>query len=993
MLKKKFWGSLVLFSLCFTTIAKQETGYETDMMKNTDNREMTQWVDSVFNSMSVDERIGQLIIIHVGGENTQANRSKIVNLVSQYHAGGILFSKGTVDNQVDLTNLAQNNAKVPLMITLDGEWGLSMRLENTTRFPKNMMLGAIQNDSLLYAYGLEVARQCREIGVQVNFAPDMDVNSNPSNPVIGIRSFGEDPNRVAALGIAYSKGLEAGNILSVAKHFPGHGDTSTDSHKTLPLISHTKERLENVEFIPFREYIGAGLGGIMTAHLNIPVLDNSGLPSSLSKPIVTELLQNRFGFEGLIFTDGLAMQGVANEKDMSVKAILAGNDLLLGPISPIKEYNALKEAVTTGKISQKLIDDRCKKILAYKYALNLRQTIQIERANLLSKLNTPKAEWINRKLNEAAITLVKNEANLLPLKKLNQRTIAVVSIGSNLNNPFQQVLKQYDKIDTYSASDAANIGALQNKLSKYTTVILAIHDGKAYSEATLRSLVKGKESILAFFTIPYNMSKYTELVNDANAVVVGYENTPFAQDYTAQGIFGGNIINGKLPVSIKGLFKAGTGISTNKTRLGYNMPEEVGFDYFKLNLIDNIAMEGISEQAYPGCQILVAKDGVVVYNRSFGTFSYNSDQVVTNDDLYDLASVTKAMATLPALMKLYDEKKIKLQSSLSKYIPILKNTDKEDITVRQALLHETGLPSFLPFYMPAIDGDSYSGRLFSNKQTEVYGALLDNLTWGRTDFRFRPNIVSKSKTKVFSRQVAEGMYVSDAYNDTIINAIANSKLRAKTNYLYSDLNFMLLKEAIENITGTDLNTFLQATYYEKLGAYTTTFNPRQKFSKNSIVPTEKDDFLRKQLLQGYVHDEAAAFSGGISGNAGLFSDANDLAKICQMYLNLGTYGGETFVSQETARLFTSTKSAKSRRGLGFDKPDPTSSKASPTSPSAPESTYGHTGFTGTAFWVDPDNNLIYIFLSNRVNETRANKKLMSLNIRPRIQEQIYKAMK
>ena len=985
--------SIVAFCALAIPVSFSKTKVEPNLMKQVDKRKMQQWVDSTLNTMSIDERIGQLITIHTTTDNTTANRDNILNLVKNFYAGGILLSKGTAQNQAILTNLAQKNAKVPLLVTFDGEWGLSMRLENTTRFPRNMMLGAIQQDSLIYLYGQEMARQCKLMGIQVNFAPDMDVNSNPANPVIGNRSFGEDPDLVAKLGIAYSKGLEDGGVMAVSKHFPGHGDTSTDSHKTLPLIKHNKKRLEDIEFIPFQRYIDAGLSGMMIAHLSIPALDNSGLPSSLSKPIVTGLLQDKFGFEGLIFTDGLAMQGVANEKDMSVKAILAGNDILLGPTNAVKEFKALKAAIDDGTLSLEIVNERCRKILSYKYILGLSEVSFVDEGNILDQLNMPYAEWLNRKLNEKAITLLKNEDNIIPLKKLDKHSIAAVSIGATANNSFHRTLRRYANVTCFNVADASELNNLKAKLDKYNTIIVSIHQNKAYNQEVIQSIVKGKESILAFFTVPYRMSTFQVAIKSADGVILGYENTVFAQEYAAQAIFGGNDIEGKLPVSVKGLYDVGDGKTVRKTRLSYNMPEEVGVNSYNLANIEKIALEGIENEAYPGCQILIAKDGVVIYDRAFGTFEYDKKREVTTEDLYDLASMTKATATIPAMMKLYDEKKITLQSPLSKYIPQLKGTDKDNITIRQALFHESGLPAFIQYYMPAIDGGSYAGRLFSNQQSEIYSALLDNVMWARTDYKFKPNLVSSTSKPRFTKEIAEGLYINDSYNDTIVQRIADSKLRATKKYLYSCLNFMLLKEVVEDVSKDDLNTFLQENFYEKLGAYTTTFNPRKKFPKDEIAPTEKDDFLRKQLLQGYVHDEGAAFLGGISGNAGLFSDANDIAKLCQMFLNMGTYGGERYLSKETTRMFTTTKSPNSRRGLGFDKPDPTSSKASPTSPSTPISVYGHTGFTGTCFWIDPDNNMIYIFLSNRVNNTRTHKMISTLNIRPRIQEEIYRAIK
>lgn len=991
-MRKEIIFSLVacLFLSVFQSLAKDRI--EPLMMRNVDKLKMRQWVDSIYNQMSLDERIGQLIIIHVNGDNGAANRQNIVNLVKNQYVGGVLFSKGTPEDQATLTNLAQENARVPLMITFDGEWGLSMRLENTTRFPKNMMLGAIKNDSLIYYYGREVARQCRLAGIQVNFAPTIDVNSNPSNPVIGIRSFGENPKRVAQLGIAYARGLESGKVLAVAKHFPGHGDTSTDSHKVLPRIDHDKERLEDIELLPFKKYIDAKLASVMVGHLNIPALDTTKVPSSLSKPIVTDLLQTEFGFGGLIFTDGLAMKGVSVEKDMSVRAILAGNDLLLGPVNARREYDALKAAVANGVLTDSLIAARCRKILEYKYILGLNKLKPIDVDNLITRLNTPYAEWLCRKLNEEAITLLKNEEKVVPLKSLDKKKIVAISLGASHNNPFHMTLKLYGDVTCFNAMSIAELKKLEPELSKYNTILVSVHSNRVFSSNDIQRIVEGKKSVITFFTSPYSISRFNTIIRNTDAVVLAYENTPFAQEYAAQAIFGGNNISGKLPVTIKGLFEVGDGLETAKTRLAYNLPEEVGIKSSALKQIQEIVEEGISQQAFPGCQVLVAKDGVVIYNQSFGTFEYNKLQAVTNDDLYDIASMSKASATIPAIMKLYDDKKITLQSPLSKFVPQLKNTDKENLTVRQALFHETGLPSIIQYYMPAIDSDSYSGRLISYRQLDSYPILIDNGAWARTDFKYKSDLISEIPKPGFTKRVSENLYISDSYQDTIIYRIANSKLRTKKSYLYSCLNFMLLKEVVEQASDSDLSTFLQNNFYQKLGATTTMYNPLTKFDKNMIAPTEQDGFLRKQLLQGYVHDEGAAFLGGVSGNAGLFSNANDLAKLYQMWLNLGTYGGERYLSKETTRLFTTSKSPNSRRGLGFDKPDPRNNKSSPTSPQTPISVYGHTGFTGTCFWVDPDNNMIYIFLSNRVNPSRTHKNLMSLNIRTRIQSVIYNAM-
>lgn len=984
--------SAAFFIVSCISIVASNAKKTPDLYDSADKVKMSLWVDSVYNQMSEDERIGQLFMPIVPGDNTEANKNAIKNLINNQKVGGLLFSKGTPQNQAELTNYAQRAAKTPLMISLDGEWGLSMRLSNTTRFPYNMMLGAIQNDSLLYYYGLEVARQCRLIGIHVNFAPALDVNSNPDNPVIGYRSFGEDSDRVARLGIMYSKGLEAGGVMAVAKHFPGHGDTSTDSHKTLPTITHKRDRLDDVELKPFRKYIEAGLSGMMVGHLNIPALDTKRQPSSLSEAIVTGLLQDELGFSGLIFTDGLQMKGVSDEDNHCVRALQAGNDILLGPVNVPKQYNAVKKAMEDNLLTEAQIEMKCKKVLAYKYILGVNNVKPVETSDLIRNINAPSAEWINRKLNRDAMTLLKDEDKIVPLKELDKRKIAAVSVGSSAGNTFHNTLKMYGDVTCFNVADGEALLQLKKVLQPYNTLIVSVHSAKAGANAAIQSVGQGKETIVTFFMNPYRTSGYASSIKAADAILLAYEDTDLAQDYAAQAIFGGNAVTGKIPVSVGDIFKEGKGINTKKVRLSYAVPEEVGIATSRLDGIETVVQDGIRNQAFPGCQVLVAKDGQIIYNRSFGSFEYNDNRKVSNTDIYDLASMTKATATVPAVMKLYDESKLKLNSEISSFVPLLRGTDKSDITVRDALLHESRLPSFIPYYMDAIDKNSYEGKLFNRTWTSLYSAEFDANTYARTDYKFKPDIVSNT-ARINFLPLADGLFINKNYNDTIIAAIANSKLNKRKSYVYSCLNFMLLKEVVEKISKEDLNTFVQENFFSRLGSTTTTYNPLTKFGKEQIVPTEKDDFLRKQLVQGYVHDEGAAFMGGISGNAGLFSNANDIAKLYQMWLNKGTYGGEEYLSTKTCQVFMNTKSGISRRGLGFDKPEPNTAKSSPTSPSTPASTYGHTGFTGTCFWIDPDNNLIYIFLSNRVNDKRTHKAISSLNIRSRIQEEIYWAIK
>ncbi|WP_294081007.1 glycoside hydrolase family 3 N-terminal domain-containing protein [Proteiniphilum sp. UBA5384] len=959
----------------------------TGLYGQADKQVMDRWVDSVYSKMSLDEKIGQLFMPIV--EPSSGWKTKISGYIRNQKVGGLLFSKGTVTQQADITNYAQQVADIPLLIGLDGEWGLSMRLSDAPKYPRNIIIGAIQDEEIVKLYGQEVARQCKEMGIHVNFAPSLDVHSNPKNPIIGTRAYGENPVNVAKKGIAYSKGLEENGVMSVAKHLPGHGDTSEDSHKALPTILHGRNRLEEVELLPFREYINAGLSGIMTGHLDVPALGTNGMPASLSPEVGVSLLKEEMGFTGLTFTDGMAMKGVSDQPHASVKALLAGNDIILGVINQGKEFTSVKKAIEEGTIPTTLLEAKVRKILSYKYILGVNQFVPINTSTVLNRVNAPSAEWVQRKIYDGAVTLLKNEQELIPIKKLDETKIAAIAIGATTNNIFHKYLKKYTSISTFTTQSTASLSEIKG-LKEYDTVIISIHSNNVVDAPALQQLAKDRKIVLVFFTSPYRLDNFQDLVGNAATVIMAYDTTAFAQMSAAQGVFGGIGMSGRLPVSA-GTFGEGTGLNTEKMRLGYSMPEEVELYSEDFSEIESIALEGVRQRAYPGCQILVAKDGVVIYEREFGKFDYGESPEVTDETVYDLASVTKTTATLPAIMKLYDEKKIRLQDPLSKFLSQTRGTNKASLTIRSLLLHETGVPAFIPYYTSAIDENSYSGTLFG-KKSAVYHARYAG-AWGRTDYKFLPELISTRESEEFHLPVAKGIYANDKMHDKLLKEVIDTPLSRKGNYRYSCLNFMLLKEAVESVSGIDLDSYVKQNFYHKLGAYTTTFQPLKQIPIERIPATEDDPFFRKQHVRGYVHDEGAALFGGISGNAGLFSSANDLAKLYQMWLNGGEYGGERYLSEETVKLFTKTKSSVSRRGLGFDKPDPANSRYSPTSPGTPIEVYGHTGFTGTSFWVDPVNNMIYIFLSNRVNPSRTPNRQSTLNIRERIQEELYQALK
>lgn len=963
----------------FTTALVAQTFSK--LYEQTDKTALNQWVDSVYSELSLEEKVGQLFMPIV--ESKSNWKKRISDYINNQKIGGVLFSKGTLSEQAETTNYIQSIARIPLFIALDGEWGLSMRLTDAPKYPRNQIVGAVSDRETLFRYGKEVARQCREMGIHINFAPSLDVHSNPGNPVIGTRSFGENPVRIARQGIAFARGMEENGVMAVAKHFPGHGDTSEDSHQTLPTIPHNADRLDSVELYPFVQYIDSGLSGIMLGHLHVPALAADGLPASLSPHIGQKLLKTQMGFTGLVFTDAMAMKAVSNHPDMSVKALLAGNDMILGVTDQEREFREVKLAVEKGTIPKEMLEEKVRKILSYKYILNVHRFKPIETKTLKRNIHSSQSEWIRQKIYDKATTLIKNDDSLLPITALDKNRIASVAIGVAEQNAFQSWLRRYADVQLFQSKSLDNVSETIAQLKGFQTLIVSIHSAKTKDSQNLQRLLESvSNAVLVLFDSPYVLNRLTGSIKTAKSIVLAYDNTPFAQKSSAQALFGGIGFSGTLPVSAGG-FEVSAGMQTSKTRLSYSHPEEVGIISEKLHHIEDIALEGIHKGAYPGCYVLVAKDGAVIYDRGFGNLEYQlSSSKVTHETVYDLASITKAVATVPALMKLYDERKIKLQDKLGKFVPQTAGTDKARITVREALFHETGFISFIPYYTTVIDKNSCENTHFG-KESKKTGDTID--------CKFIPTFISDKPSDDFPLPVAENLYASNQVPEELLRHIVNTPLKTKR-YRYSCLNFILLKEAIENISNTDLNSYLQNSLYRKLGAYATTFRPLDRIPANNIAPTENDLFFRKQQLKGYVHDEGAALLGGISGNAGLFSDANGLAKLSQMWLNGGEYGGERFLSEETVNLFTKTKSNNSRRGLGFDKPDPHSAN-SPASPLTPVSVYGHTGYTGTCVWVDPDNRMIYIFLSNRVFPARLPNRLSTLKIRERIQDELYKAMK
>lgn len=966
------------------------------------NEECRQWVDSVMQRMSLKERIGQLFIYTIAPQLNKPNTDLLRKVVQEYKVGGLLFSGGLLENQVKLTNQAQEMAGVPLLITFDGEWGLAMRLRGTPSFPRNRVLGCIRDNGLLYEYGREVARQCREIGVQVNFAPVADVNINPDNPVINTRSFGEDPVEVARKVVAYSRGLESGRILSVSKHFPGHGDTDVDSHKALPVLPFTRERLDSVELYPFRRAIRAGLGGIMVGHLEVPAWEpQAGLPSSLSRRIVTDLLKEELGFKGLVFTDALAMRGVSGQGHLCLQALKAGDDLLLVPRSLEGELEAVRAAVRSGELPEAEINRRCRKVLMYKYALGLSKKPHVRLSGLESRLNTPHTRTLMRQLKQAAITVVdEGERPLLPLD-LSSRRVAVLQVGEgDVLSPFRTELSRSVRTDFFRLTTGMTESALQTlqkKLSAYERVLVCFSDRRLKNYRTFFTRYL-PEVPLVYLLFVSDQQVPRDFGPAPDALLLAHSAETEIQHRVAAILTGQAGADGRLSAAVGRWFRVGEGKTLEvPSQQPYRSLNDLGVDADRLSVIDRIAEEGIEEGAYPGCQIAVWKDGYEVYNKAFGTHCGVSrtggDSIpVTPDDVYDIASMTKTSATLLAVMKLYDRGRLSLTDRVSDYLPFLLDTDKRDITVRQLLLHESGLPSTILFYRDAIDEDSYEGALFRGTQDAGHSARIGGKTWANPDFRFREGLTSAVRTDSCTWQVADSLWLNPRFKQTCLQQIADAPLLSRR-YRYSCVGFILLQQLVEARAGMPMDEFLDREFYRPMGLTHTCYRPLERLPRRIIIPSSVDPFLRKDTLQGFVHDESAAFLGGVSGNAGLFSNAHEQALLYQMLLNGGELNGRRYLSPETCRVFTTTLSRTSRRGLGFDKPDRRNPRRSPCCEEAPASVYGHTGFTGTCAWVDPDNHLVYIFLSNRIFPEVWNNKLSRLDIRTRIQQAVYKALK
>lgn len=949
------------------------------------------WVDSVFNSLTPDERIAQLIMVAAVSDTKRAlidpktsNPAAVEKLIRENKIGGVVFFQGGPVPQAKLTNYFQSISKVPLLIAMDAEFGLAMRIDSTVRYPYQMTLGAIQgHNDLIYKMGNQLAHQAKRLGVNINFAPVADVNNNPNNPVISFRSFGENKYKVAEKAVAYMLGMQENGLLTSAKHFPGHGDTGTDSHFDLPLIAHSKERLDTLELYPFKVLINNGLSGTMIAHLSIPALDKTpNLPSTLSKPIVTDLLRNDLGFQGLVYSDAMNMKGVTKyfpDGKADAMGLEAGMDILEFTEDVNKSIAEIKKSIAEGKITQAEINFRCRKVLEAKVWAGVNRFQPVKLENLYEDLNPKEAEVTNRLLTEKALTILKNSNDLLPLRNLDTLKIASVSVGVDTTTIFQKTLELYTTVDHFYISAKATddqIAALKQKLLNYNLILAGVHLSSISPKTSygltdpmkkaLEEVIGTGKAVISVFGNPYALNKMPS-TEKARALVMGYQLTQFTQDLSAQLIFGAIPAEGKLPVTVNENFKYGAGFQTPALgRLKYTIPEELGLDSKIITFkIDSIANLAITQKATPGCVVQLAKDGKVFFRKAYGKHTYEGNAMVKLTDLYDLASVTKITASTLALMSLYDQKKFDLDATMKDYLPDFKKSNKADLQWRRVLTHSARLKAFIVFWKEAKNPDgSWKKNTFSTKKSAKYPISV----------------------------VDDSLYIHKNYAEKLFEGIKDSPLNPEEGYVYSDLSFILYPQIVKRLTGENFEDYVKNHFYHELGANSLTFNPKRFYKLEDIVPTERDTFFRMTQLHGQVHDEAAAMLGGLSGHAGLFGTSNDVMKVWQMYLQRGYYGGQQLLSQDALIEFTRYQYPElgSRRGIGFDKP---TFKYTGNAPRyASPSSFGHTGYTGIMTWADPAWGLNYVFLSNRVYPTRENNKISQLNIRTAIMDVVYKEL-
>ena len=924
--------------------------------------------------MSLDEKIAQLMVLRAHSNWDAKKIDSLADLIKKYNVGGLCFFQGGPIRQAIQTTNYQAIAKTPLLITIDGEWGVGMRLDSVEMFPRQLSLGAMLSKDMVYQMGAAIAEQCKRLGIQVNYAPVIDINNNPKNPVINDRSFGQNKQIVIDYGIAYMKGLQDNGVMATAKHFPGHGDVTVDSHKDIPIIDKSRVALDSLELVPFKALIDAGVGSIMVAHLSVPSIDNADKrPTSLSSKAVNGLLKNELGFKGISVTDALDMKAISNyypEGEANVQAIIAGNDMLCLPGEIGPSIKRVRQAIQEHRISKKDINERVKKILAAKYTYGLSKPQIIDTNHIVSDLNQSVGRLKNAMSKQSLTYLNANKRLVLE----SGQKIAYVALNTKTSNALSKALSiQYQaNVFFIDGNDTEAIYNIQKQLVNFDQVIVGLHNYNRRPANHFEIPSRIIEFLNApnhenwthiLFGNPYAVADFPQIKN----ILFTYEDNIYSQSACLDWLEGKQEALGTLPVTITNTLVEGSSFQNANAKDQQVTPNtELGMNVEKLNVIDSIVNDAIVKKAIPGCQVLVAKNNQIVFNKSYGYTAGEGSSPVTNATLYDLASVTKVSATTVAIMKLAEEGKVNIDKSIGDYLPWVKGNAKANISLRDLLLHQAGLYPYIKFY-----------EHLQDKEGNLKKGMVSHIT-----------------KDSYSTMITPTKYLINNFSDTIQELILNSPVSAAGKYIYSDNDFIFLGLIVEKLTGMSLHEYVSQQFYQPLEMQSTGFLPLQRTNIENIAATEKDNYFRHELIRGSVHDEGASTMGGIAGHAGLFSNATDLSVLYRMLLNKGSWKGKKYLQASTIEQYTAYNTTNSRRGLGFDKPEKDNANAKEPYPclSASSSTFGHTGFTGTCVWADPTHQLLYIFLSNRVYPSRDNKIFSDLNLRSKIQELVYNSL-
>ena len=964
---KKHWN---YFFLLFSFLLLGQT--PDPLLDRIDPIGQEKWVDSIYAGFSLKEKVGQLFMPMVFTERDSSHYKYTLDLIKDYKLGGLVFSLGGPVSQSQWLNSFQQASSIPLLIAMDAEWGVAMRLDSVQAFPWPMTLGAVKDTTLLRKIGKRMGMQEKRLGIHYSFSPTLDINTNPKNPIIGNRSFGSSSERVTRQALAVMRGHHQSGILTTGKHFPGHGDTEQDSHKTLPKLALSSSRIKKIELEPYRQLISNGLSSVMVAHLNVPSITEEGLPTSLSKDVIQGILKNELGFKGLVVTDALNMKGVTEYlkgQNIDLTAFLAGHDILVISNNIPNGITAIKNAYKKGIVTEKRLSYSVKKILKAKYKAGLNHYKPVNTKDLIEDLNTVEDEALNYEAMSKALTLLRNDKQLLPLK--DENTIGHITLGDASAEVFKNQLKKYGKIKEIIGVTPSNV--LQNTAS-VDTIIVSFHRSNAtpwkasnFSKEQVKiisKLAKNKILILDVFVKPYALEALKH-IEGINALLMSYQNSDVAQKISADALFGAQTLTGRLPVNVSNSFQEGDGINLDAIhRLGFATPSFLGFDPYKLQKVDKLAQIAIDSMMTPGMRVLLIRKGKMIYDKCFGYHTYKKERFVMENDIYDLASLTKVLGTLPLVMQSVAEGKMNFDTTISDLLPDWKNSNKAHINLKKMLSHQAYLFPWIPFYKQTLNSKGYPKKSM---------------------YQYQPS-------KRFSLPVVSNLYLKSNFEKEIYQQIKESIILNTPESKYSDLPYYILKKYFESLYGKEYEEIIQNKIFKPLGIKRIAYRPLDKFSKKEIVPSEIDNYFRHTEIHGYVHDMGAAMQDGVGGHAGLFGDAYSVAAIMQMYLQGGTYNGIQLLNSDVIEAFNQSyfKEKGNRRGVGFDKPQLEGNHLS-TCGCVSEDSFGHSGYTGTYTWADPNKEIIIIILANRTypNDDFTYSKS---NIRTRIQGYVYEAL-